>query len=95
MLKVPGGDVLKAAKGSVLPYTYMRVQIDRFEDGWAVLVLYPNGTRTFDVPRDLLPAEASAGDVFEARFEFDAAETERISEENRRLLGGLIRRQKR
>ena len=71
----------------------MRLQIDRFEDGgWAVLLLYPNGERTFDVPRELLPGGASAGDVFEVRFELDAAETERMAEENRRLLGELTRR---
>jgi hypothetical protein len=93
MLKVPGGDVPKAARGSVLPYTYMRVQIDRFEDGgWAVLLLYPGGERTFDVPRELLPAGASAGEVFEVRWELDAAETQRLVEENRRLLTELIRR---
>ncbi len=72
----------------------MRVQIDRLEDGWAVLMPYSEGARTFDVPRELLPAGASAGDVFEARFELDAAETERLGEENRRLLGRLIRRDK-
>src|SRR5215218_8259168 len=55
----------------------MRVQIDRFEDnGWAVLLLYPDGKRSFDVPRELLPAGASPGDVFEVRFEHDRAETE-------------------
>ena len=71
----------------------MRVQIDRFEDGgWAVLLLCHDGRRAFDVPRELLPDDASAGDVFEVRFEFDAEETERLAEENRRLLGELIRR---
>src|SRR5829696_2714377 len=44
--------MLKAAKGGVLPYTYMRVQIDRFEDnGWAVLLPYPNGRRTCGSPK--------------------------------------------
>ena len=69
----------------------MRVQIDRFEDGeWAVLLLYPDGARSFDAPRELLPEGASAGDVFEVRFEHDRAETERLAGENRRLLGELI-----
>lgn len=72
----------------------MRVQIDRFEDGgWAVLVLCHDARRIFDVPQELLPDGVSAGDVFEVRFEPDAEETERLAEENRRLLGGLVRRE--
>jgi hypothetical protein len=71
--------------------TYVRVQIDRFEDdGWAVLLLYPDGKRSFDAPRDLLPASASPGDVFEVRFEHDRAEAERLAEENRRLMDELL-----
>ena len=70
----------------------MRVQIDRFEDGgWAVLLLYPDGRRSFDAPRELLPAGATPGDVFEVRFEHDRAETERLAEENRRLMDELLR----
>ncbi len=72
----------------------MRVQIDRFEDnGWAVLLLYPDGKRSFDAPRELLPAGASVGDVFELRFEHDRAETERLANENRRLLDDLLKRE--
>lgn len=72
----------------------MRVQIDRFEDnGWAVLLLYPDGKRSFDVPRELLPAGASPGDVFELRFEHDRAETERLASENGRLLDELLKRE--
>ena len=71
----------------------MREQIDRFEDnGWAVLLLYPDGKRSFDAPRELLPAGASVGDVFELSFEHDAAETERLASENRRLLDELLGR---
>jgi len=69
----------------------VRVQIDRFEDnGWAVLLLYPDGERSFDAPRELLPEGASPGDVFEVRFEHDRAETERLVAENRRLLDELL-----
>jgi hypothetical protein len=75
----------------VLTYTYMRVQIDRFEDnGWAVLLPYPEGRRSFDVPREFLPEDVSAGDVFEVRFAYDRDETLRIAEENRRLLDELL-----
>jgi Protein of unknown function (DUF3006) len=70
----------------------MRVQIDRFEDGgWAVLLLYPDGKRSLDAPRELLPAGASPGDVFVLRFEHDRAETGRLASENKRLLGELLR----
>ena len=69
----------------------MRVQIDRFEDDcWAVLLLYPDGERSFDAPRELLPEGTSPGDVFEVRFEHDRAETERLVAENRRLLDELL-----
>ncbi|HSK98905.1 MAG TPA: DUF3006 domain-containing protein [Rubrobacteraceae bacterium] len=68
------------------------MQIDRFEDGgWVVLLLYPDGRRSFDAPRELLPAGVSEGDVFEVRFELDGAETERLAGENRRLLDELLR----
>ena len=58
----------------------------------AVLLVYPEGRRSFDVPRELLPREARPGDVFEVRFVRDAGETERIAEENRRLLDELLGR---
>jgi hypothetical protein len=68
----------------------MHVQLDHFEDnGWAVLVV---GRTTFDVPRDLLPADARPGDVFEVSFVRDAEESERLREENRRLLDELLGR---
>jgi hypothetical protein len=70
----------------------MRAQIDRFEDdGRAVLLLYPDGKRSFDAPRKLLSAGASPGDVFVLRFEYARAETERLAGENKRLLGELLR----
>lgn len=75
----------------MLNYTYMRVQIDRFEDNsWAVLLPYPDGGRSFDVPRGLLPDWVVAGDVLEVRFEYDREETERIRAENRGLLDELL-----
>ena len=85
--------MLKGANGAVLTatITYMRVQIDRFEDdGWAVLLLYPDGQRSFDAPRELLPEGASSGDVFEVCLDHDRAETERLARENRRLMDELL-----
>ncbi|MGB3633887.1 MAG: DUF3006 domain-containing protein [Rubrobacteraceae bacterium] len=71
----------------------MRVQLDRFEDnGWAVLLPYPDGDKSFDVPREALPADATPGDVFTLRFEHDPEETARMAEENRRLMNELLER---
>ena len=71
----------------------MRVQLDRFEDnGWAVLLNYPTGDRTFDVPREALPEDAAPGDVFTVRFEPNPEETVRLAEENRRLMNELLER---
>jgi Protein of unknown function (DUF3006) len=69
----------------------MRVQVDRFEDNeMAVLLLYPQGRRSFDVPRELLLPEAKPGDVFEVGFVHDRQETERMAAENKRLMGELL-----
>ena len=71
----------------------MRVQLDRFEDnGMAVLLLYPEGKRCFDAPRELLPEGSRAGDVFEVSFARDERETERMAEENKSLLDELLGR---
>ncbi len=71
-------------------FIYMRVQIDRFEDGGrAVVLAYPEGQKGFDVPRGFFPDEASVGDVYEVRVERARGETGRLAEENRRLLDGL------
>jgi len=71
----------------------MRVQVDKFEDnGMAVLLLYPEGRRSFDVPWELLPWEARPGDVFEVSFVHLRQETERLAAENRQLLDELLGR---
>ena len=71
----------------------MRVQLDRFEDnGMAVLLLYPHGNESFDVPRELLPEDARAGDVFEVGVARDWRETERMAAENESLLNELLGR---
>jgi Protein of unknown function (DUF3006) len=71
----------------------MRVQIDRFEEnGMAVLLPYPQGRRSFDVPRELLPECSRAGDVFEVAFRRDLRETERMAAENKNLLDELLGR---
>ena len=71
----------------------MRVQLDRFEDnGMAVLLLYPHGKESFDVPRELLPEDVRAGDVFEVGVARDWRETERMAAENEKLLEELLGR---
>ena len=71
----------------------MRVQLDRFEDnGMAVLLLYPPGKESFDVPWELLPEDARAGDVFEVGVARDWRETERMAAENESLLNELLGR---
>lgn len=56
----------------------------------AVLLIYPDGSRTFDVPRGLLPEDCRVGDVFEARFLRDEDETKRSAAENKRLMDELL-----
>lgn len=50
---------------------------------------YPDGRKSFDVPREFLPEGASVGDVFDVRVEHDRVETARLAEENRSLLDGF------
>lgn len=57
-----------------------------------VLLLYPGGRRSFDVPRELLPERARAGDVFEVSFAHDREETEHLAAENKSLLDDLLGR---
>jgi hypothetical protein len=71
----------------------MRVQLDRFEDnGGAVLLLYPHGRESFDMPRELLPGDARKRDVLEVSFARDWRETERMAAENEKLLDELLGR---
>ncbi|MGB3682657.1 MAG: DUF3006 domain-containing protein [Rubrobacteraceae bacterium] len=72
----------------------MKVQLDRFEDeGFAVLLPYPDGKRTFDVPREAIPPDASPGDVFTVRFDHDREESERIGRDNQRMMDELLGRE--
>jgi hypothetical protein len=72
----------------------MRVQLNRFEDnGIAVLLLYPEGGQSFDMPRELLPEDARAGAGFEVRFARDRKETEQMAAEPKRLLDDLLERE--
>ena len=88
--KAARADKLTGSKGGNIG-TYMQVQVDSFEDdGMAVLIVYPDGRKTFDVPRELLPEGCRTGDVFEVRFARDEDETDRSAAENRRLMGDVL-----
>jgi hypothetical protein len=72
----------------------MRVQLNRFEDnGMVALLPNPEGWQSFDMPRELLPEDARAGDALEVRFARDREETKRIAAENKRLLDDLLERE--
>jgi hypothetical protein len=58
----------------------------------AVLMLYPEGRRSFDGPRELLPDGSGSGDVFEVSFTHDRRETGRIATENKSLFNELLGR---
>jgi hypothetical protein len=70
----------------------MQVHLARLEDNsMAVLLLFPHGRESFDVPRELLPEDAWVGEVFEVSFA-DDRETERMATEKERLLDELLGR---
>jgi len=54
----------------------IKAVIDRFEGEYAVLLVGDQGTH-MDVPRELLPGEASEGDWLKINFELDREETNR------------------
>lgn len=58
----------------------------------AVLLLFPEGQCSFDVPRELLPQGTREGDVLEVSFAHDREETERLAAENKSLLADLLGR---
>ncbi len=65
----------------------MRLNIDRFEESWAVLEL-PDGT-TFNFPRSLLPEEAKEGDVLYFEVSIDEEATRKCREHIQELLDDL------
>ncbi len=57
--------------------------------------MYPEGKKTFDVPREALPEEASPGDIFDVRFKRNEEETKKNAAENEGLLNELLGRDER
>jgi hypothetical protein len=58
--------------------------IDRFEEDWAVLE-YESESKTYNVPRALLPDNAKEGDVLRISLEIDQQETDKRRETIRKL----------
>lgn len=54
------------------------------------MLIFPDGKRSFDAPREMLPEGASPGDVFDVSCEPVPQETERLADENQRLLDSLM-----
>ena len=70
------------------------MQLNRFEDNVMVVLLANlEGWQRFDMPRELLPEDARAGDTFEVRFARDREKTKRIAVENKRLLDDPLERE--
>ncbi len=62
--------------------------IDRFEDGYTVLLSVDNKIH-LDIPKEMLPEDAKEGDWLNINFELDRDETERRKERVEGLLGKL------
>ena len=90
---IAGGWVLWAASGElspsaeVAPPDRVLLDLDRIEGDWAVLMA--EGGEAFLFPRDLLPGEASEGDVLAFRITREQGERERLNAEVRALLKRL------
>lgn len=65
----------------------MTLIIDRFEGDWAVIEC---GSKTFNLPKDLLPKEAKEGDVVAIKVFIDREATARRKEEIEKLTEGLF-----
>ncbi len=54
----------------------MKVTIDRFEDGYAVLLVRGEESVHIDFPEQLLPEGCKEGDILDVRISKDAESTE-------------------
>ena len=69
-----------------------RVSLDRFEgDDKQIAVLVVADGRTINVPRDLLPPDAAAGDSLVVTIDRDAAATETVRKKTRAVRSRLRR----
>ncbi len=68
----------------------MKVTLDRFEDGCAVLLVRDDETIEIDLPACLLPGDCEEGDILDITIKRDKKSTE----EARERVSGLIEKLK-
>jgi hypothetical protein len=68
----------------------MKATLDRFEDGWAVLLVRDDETMEIDIPDRLLPEGCEEGDILDIKIRRDVKSTE----EARERVSGLIEKLK-
>lgn len=70
----------------------MKVNIDRIEEGTAVLILQEDPSSRIRMPAGLLPVGSREGDVLDLRLEPDPAATGAAGERVAGLIGKMKRR---
>lgn len=68
----------------------MKATIDRFEDGWAVLLLREDESIEFELPVSMLPCDSSEGDILDIDISRDVEATKEATER----VSGLIEKLK-
>lgn len=58
----------------------MKATIDRFEDGWAVLLLREDESIEFELPVSMLPCECREGDILDIDITRDTEATREATE---------------
>jgi hypothetical protein len=58
----------------------MKATLDRFEDGWAVLLLRDDESIEFELPACLLPCGCKEGDILDINIARDVEATEEAAE---------------
>jgi len=69
----------------------VRAVVDRFEDGWAVLLLEEYDNKGVNWPRQALPPDCAEGDVLQLDIGVDAAATAAARERSAALLADLLK----
>jgi Protein of unknown function (DUF3006) len=67
----------------------MRATLDRFEDGWAVLLLRDGERIEFELPVGLLPCGCKEGDILDIHISRDVEATEEARERVAELIEKL------
>jgi len=75
-----------------MPGKTTRAFLDRYEGGFAVLLLGPDGDRAINVPRDLLPEDTPEGSALALTLAVDEDATRAGRAEVARLMDELLDR---